>query len=83
MRRRGFAATVGLVVVVASASPATAQLFWSAGIELTAAKLSAGDSWVEVQTNISASRYGCDITRGTARGGGGAGAPAGLDTSQA
>ena len=61
MRRRGFAATVGLVVVVASASPATAQLFWSAGIELTAAKLSAGDSWVEVQTNISASRYGCDI----------------------
>ena len=61
MRRRGFAAAVGLVVVVASALPATAQ-FWSAGIELTAAKLGAGDSWVEVETNVSASRYDrCDI----------------------
>ena len=60
--RRGFAATVGFVVVLASASPAPAQQFLPAGIELAAAELSAGDySWVEVEAFYSGRPGRCDI----------------------
>ena len=62
MSRREFAVAVGLAVMLGGASPATAQLFWSAGIELTAARLGAGDFWIEVETNVTAGRDDrCDI----------------------